>query len=63
MTNQGTDEALGVWAVIDRDHNEHVTAVHATEVDALRTLNGRGYGRVMFLPWGKTVYETEAATQ
>lgn len=45
----------GVWAVVDFDYGESITEVHPTEVDALRVLNGRGYGRVVFVPWGKTL--------
>lgn len=45
----------GVWAIIDRDHYESITAVYPTEIDALRVLNNRGYGRVDFLPWNTNV--------
>ena len=44
----------GVWAILDRDHYETITAVYPSEVEALRVLNGRGYGRVVLLPWGET---------
>jgi len=37
----------GVWALCDRDYNETITAVYATEVEALRAINGRGYGDSM----------------
>lgn len=47
--------AEGVWAVIDRDYSESITAVYATEIEALRVLSGRGYGRVQFLKYGETV--------
>lgn len=45
----------GVWAVVDLYYGEIITEVHPTEVDALRVLNGRGHGRVVFVPWGKTL--------
>lgn len=45
----------GVWVIIDRDHYDSITAVYPTELDALRVLNGRGYGRVQFLNWGTNV--------
>ena len=49
-----------VWAVVDRDHSESITSVHRTEIDALRVLNGRGFGRVVELPYGKTLEELVA---
>lgn len=52
------DNEAGVWALIDHDYHESITAVYPTEVAALRVLNGRGYGRVAFLPWGS--YVTDA---
>ena len=45
-------DAGGVSAIVDRDYGESITAVYPTEVDALRALNGRGFGRVVALPWG-----------
>lgn len=42
----------GVWAVIDLDYGEHITAVYKEEIDALRVVNERGYGRVRFLEFG-----------
>lgn len=47
----------GVWAILDRDHYETITAVYPSEVEALRVLNGRGYGRVVHLAWGETASE------
>lgn len=51
----GTPEPEGVWALIDRDMGESITSVYPSELDALRQLNGRGYGRVEFLQWGHEV--------
>mgnify|MGYP003611601834 CR=1 FL=1 len=45
----------GVWAVIDLDYGESITSVYPTELDALRVLSGRGYGRVAFVPWGASL--------
>lgn len=45
----------GVWAILDRDHYETITAVYPSEIDALRALNGRGCGRAVHLDWGMTV--------
>jgi len=42
----------GVWAVCDRDYGETITLVYPTEIEALREVNARGYGRVVFVPWG-----------
>lgn len=50
-----SDSAGGVWAVIDSDYGENITAVYPSELDALRVLNGRGYGRVAFIEWGNDV--------
>jgi len=50
----------GVWAVCDLDYGESITAVYATELDALRAINGRGYGRVRFVPWGKSLMQLES---
>ena len=47
----------GVWAVVD---GEKITTVYRNEIEALRLLNGRGFGSVAFLPWGDTVYEVRA---
>jgi len=49
----------GVWALCDRDFGETITAVYSTEVEALRAINGRGYGRVVFLPFGKTLNDMD----
>ena len=46
-----------VWAVVD---GEKITTVYRNEIEALRLLNGRGFGRVVFVPWGDTVYEVRA---
>jgi len=48
-------EASGAWALVDHDYGETIIAIYSTELDALRELNGRGYGRVVFVPWGKTL--------
>lgn len=44
----------GVWAILDDDYISYITAVYPTELDALRVINRRGYGRVAFLKWGHT---------
>jgi len=49
----------GVWAVVDTDYGESITAVYETELDALRSLNGRGYGRVRFVPFGKSLVDLD----
>lgn len=46
--------------MVDADYGESITAVYPSEVEALRALNGRGYGRVQFVPWGMTVAEATA---
>lgn len=46
-------EAGGVWAVVDRDMGEHISMVFPSELEALRVLNGRGFGSVVFVPWGE----------
>lgn len=48
-----------IWALVDRDYGENITAVYPTELDALRVVNGRGYGRVVELNWGETLIEKE----
>jgi hypothetical protein len=48
-----------VWAVVDRDHSDYISAVYPSELEALRVLNGRGYGRVVLLPWGTELSELE----
>ena len=45
-------EADGVWMVGHFDWNWITESVHATEIEALRVINGRGYGEVYFLPFG-----------
>lgn len=47
--------AEGVWALVDRDHCDTITAVYPSELDALRVLNSRGYGRVAPLEWGESL--------
>lgn len=47
----------GVWAVVDIDYGESITTVHAEEIDALRAINERGYGRVKFVPWGLSLVD------
>ena len=54
MNSLETPLAGGVWALLDADYLEAITAVYPTELDALRVVNGRGYGRVAFIPWGHT---------
>jgi hypothetical protein len=54
MSGEGVWCEGGVWAIIDRDYSDSITAVYPTELDALRVLNGRGYGRVAFIAWGET---------
>ena len=53
-------EAEGVWCICDQDYGESITIPFASEVDALRALNGRGYGRVAFVLFGKTLADSEA---
>lgn len=45
----------GVWAIIDPGSYEgdYIAAVYPGELGALRVLNGRGYGRVQFIEFGK----------
>lgn len=42
----------GVWMVGHFDWNWITESVYATEIEALRVVNGRGYGEVHFLPFG-----------
>lgn len=49
----------GVWAIVDIDHGESITKVYATEIDALREINGRGYGRVVYVPFGKDLRDID----
>lgn len=51
----------GVWAVIDSDYVEAIQMVFPIEIEALRILNGRGYGRVAFIPWGMSLTEAEGS--
>lgn len=46
--------AGGVWALLDDDYISYITSVYPTELEALRVINGRGYGRVAFINWGHT---------
>lgn len=57
--NTEDDETEGVWALIDSDYGESITSVYSTELDALRELNGRGYGRVAFVPFGATLADLD----
>lgn len=45
-------EREGVWMVGHFDWNWIVESVHESELEALRIVNGRGYGEVHFLPFG-----------
>ena len=54
-----TTDIEGAWCVCDRDYYETITSVYPTEVEALRTLNGRGFGRVRFVPYGKSLNELD----
>lgn len=47
--------ARGAWCVVDRDYGETITAVYLTELEALRAINDRGFGRVAFVKWGETL--------
>lgn len=47
--------AGGVWAILDHDYGESITAVYPTELEALRVINERGYGRVQAIGWGRDV--------
>ena len=49
--------AEGVWALVDFDHNETITSVFQSELEALRAINGRGYGEVKFVQWGRSLYD------
>lgn len=49
----------GVWAIVDRDMGETITKVYPTEIAALRELNGRGYGRVRFVPFGQDLHDLD----
>lgn len=60
MPEQEITSAEGVWCIADQDHGETITIPFPSEVDALRALNGRGYGRVYFVPWGMTLAEAQA---
>lgn len=55
MSVDAPQHSGGVWAVIDRDYGESITAVYPTELEALRVINERGYGRVGFVSFGQTL--------
>jgi hypothetical protein len=44
----------GVWVIADRDYYETISEVYPDELSALRALNGRGTGRVVFVNYGDT---------
>ena len=45
----------GVW-VIEGNPGD-ISTVHPTELAALRTVNDQGYGKVVFIPWGYSLWE------
>ena len=53
--------AKGVWAVVDIDYGESITEVYPVEVEALRAINRRGYGRVRFVPFGISLVDLDIA--
>lgn len=56
MNESVVELEAGIWAIVDRDYDQYfVNSVHPAEIDALRALNERGYGRVVFIPWGATL--------
>lgn len=57
---QSTGPFYGAWVIVDRDPHENITMVFQSELDALRAANVRGYGRVVLVPYGKTLQEAEA---
>lgn len=50
-------EMRGVWMVGSYDLNWITESVHESELEALRVINGRGYGSVHFLPFGADASE------
>ena len=52
----------GVWMVGHFDWNWITESVHALEIEALRIVNGRGYGEVHFLPFGMETWEASHRT-
>jgi hypothetical protein len=61
----GSDPNLsGVWAVVEpgNEGGMQLAQVHSEEIEALRYINGRGYGEVIFLPWGMTVGDLQRAS-
>lgn len=53
--------ATGVWVVGCLDWNWIVESVHPTELEALRIINGRGYGEAFFVPFGTEIAEAAAS--
>ena len=51
------DSVSGSWVIIDRDHVEVISEVHPDEMSALRRLNVRQYGAVVFVRYGESVAE------
>lgn len=51
--------AQGVWAVVDSDYHDTITMVYLEEIEALRAINERGYGKVKFVPWGKSLVDLD----
>lgn len=49
----------GVWAVVTQDYYQNIDRVYEAEIDALRSINFAGYGKVVFVPWGKTLSDLE----
>lgn len=51
----------GCWVVYAYDNGPYLVAAFDTELNALRHLNRQaaGYGKVMFLPWGKDLREAD----
>lgn len=57
MTDEGVN--IGVWAIMNYNYDEYIERVYDNEIDALREVNGRGYGQVIFLPFGMDIREAQ----
>ena len=53
------EQEAGVWAVVTSNYHDYIQMIFPTEIDALRLCNTQGYGRAVFVPFGKTLEEVK----
>lgn len=58
-----TEAVRGCWVAYAYDWNPYLIAAYPTEIEALREINGLGYGSVMFLPWGMSLVDAEVESK